>query len=70
MIVTPLGLRRVAGLLSGVGEKLGREINPHVMRREEFSNRIRTGDHFLSSVLASPRLFAKGSEHELAAMGQ
>jgi DNA-binding transcriptional ArsR family regulator len=70
MVITHLGLRRIAHLLSGIGEKLGREINPHVMAREEFSRRKRSGDHFVSSVLATPKLFAKGSEHELAAMGQ
>jgi predicted nucleotidyltransferase/DNA-binding HxlR family transcriptional regulator len=70
MVITPLGLRGVARLLSGVGEKLGRQINPHVLAREEFSRRKGSGDHFVSSVLASPKLFAIGSEHELAAMGQ
>lgn len=69
LVISPLGLRRIVRLLSGVGERLGRQINPHVMTREEFSRRRRSGDHFVSSVLATPRLFAKGSEHELAAMG-
>jgi DNA-binding transcriptional ArsR family regulator len=70
MVITHLGLRRIAHLLSGIGERLGREINPHVMAPEEFSRRKRSGDHFVSSVLAGPKLFAKGSEHELAAMGR
>lgn len=70
MVITSLGLRRVATLLSGVGEKLGREINPHVMARDEFNRRRRRGDHFVSSVLATPRFFAKGTEHELTELGR
>jgi hypothetical protein len=70
MVITKLGLRRVAHLLGGVGPRLGREINPHIMTRDEFTGRKRAGDHFVSAVVASPKLFVKGPEHELAAMGQ
>ncbi len=70
MVITPLGLRQIARMLAHVGEELGREINPHVMAREEFARRKRSGDHFVSSLLDAPKLFATGSEHELAAMGQ
>ena len=50
--------------------KLGREINPHVLTAEEFGKRKQTGDHFISSVLATPRLFIVGSEHELAELAK
>lgn len=70
MVVGRVGLRRVAQLLAGASEKLGREINPHVLTQEEFAKRRRAQDHFISSVLASPRLFIVGSENELAAMGK
>jgi len=69
MIIGTLGLRRVAHLLSGFSEKLGREINPHIFTKEEFVRRKRAADHFLSSVLASPRIFAIGSEDELTKLG-
>jgi len=70
MIIGAVGLRRLTQLLSGITERLGREINPHVLTPEEFKERKRTGEHFVTSVLASPKLFVKGSEDELAAMGQ
>src|SRR5229473_886799 len=54
MVITPLGLRRIARMLAHVGEELGREINPHVMAREEFARRKRSGDHFVSSLLDAP----------------
>ena len=70
MIIGSLGLRRVATLLSGKSDRLGREINPHVMTPQELVERKRKHDHFVTSVLDSPKLFVKGSEHELEAVGQ
>ncbi len=70
MIIGTVGLRRVAKLLAGCSERLGREINPHILTKEEFVRRKRTGDHFVSSVLASSRLFVTGSEDELAKLGE
>jgi DNA-binding transcriptional ArsR family regulator/predicted nucleotidyltransferase len=70
MVIGLVGLRRLATLLSGMGDRLGREINPHVFTREEFAERKRKHDHFLTSVLNSPKLFIKGTEHELETMGQ
>ena len=70
LVVGDIGLRRIAILLSGLAERLGREINPHVLTAEEFGKRKQTGDHFISSVLATPRLFIVGSEHELAELAK
>lgn len=70
MVIGEVGLRRLAALLSGLASRLGREINPHVMSPEEFAERKRQRDHFVTSVLDSPKLFVKGDEHELGAVGQ
>jgi len=70
MVIGPVGLRRLTQLLSGVAEKLGREVNPHILAPEELKERKQQGDHFVTSVLAAPKLFVKGTEDELAAMGQ
>ena len=70
MVIGAVGLRAVTKLLSGLSETLGREINPHVLTRGEFALRQRANDHFISSVLASPRLFIIGSENELAELGK
>lgn len=70
MVIGPIGLRGLTQLLSGVAEVVGREINPHILTPEEFRERKRNKDHFVTSVLAAPMLFVKGSEHELTAMGQ
>jgi predicted nucleotidyltransferase/DNA-binding HxlR family transcriptional regulator len=70
MVIGTVGLRRLATLLSGLADRLGREINPHVMTSEEFAERKKKRDHFVTSLLNSPRLFVKGTDHELAAMGE
>ena len=70
MVVGEVGLRRLASLLSGISGRLGREINPHVLSPEEFLERKKKRDHFVTSVLDSPKIFVKGTERELEAMGQ
>ena len=70
MVIGQLGLRDLSRLLSGIEEKIGREVNPHVLREEEFRKRIRAKEHFASSVMESPKIFIIGSERELEAMGR
>jgi DNA-binding transcriptional ArsR family regulator len=70
MVIGSLGLRKLSGLLSGVSEKIGREINPHVFLIEEFLKKVQEEDHFVSSVLDSPLLFIVGDENEFRAMVQ
>lgn len=70
MVIGPASLRRVAGMLSGAAGRLGLEINPHVLSAGEFKARKRQGDHFLTAVLASPKVFVKGTADELVTMGE
>jgi DNA-binding transcriptional ArsR family regulator len=69
MVIGSIGLRQLTKLLSGVSARVGREVNPHIMTIGEFKKRREARDHFLTTVLAAPRLFVKGNEHELEAMG-
>jgi len=69
MVIGSVGLRILLVWLSGVSEKIGREINPYVISPKEYRRRKRSGEHFLSRVLQSAKIFIKGSEDELAAMG-
>jgi predicted nucleotidyltransferase len=70
MVIGQLGLRDLSGLLSGIEEKIGREINPHVLHEDEFRKRVRAKEHFVSSVMESSNIFIIGSQHELEAMGR
>jgi predicted nucleotidyltransferase len=70
MVIGELGLRDLSRLLSGIEEKIGREVNPHVLREEEFRRRTRAKEHFVSSVMETPKIFIIGSQRELEAMGR
>ncbi len=69
MVIGDAGLRRVSALLQGVSERVGREVNPHVMTAEEFARRRRGREHFVASVMRSKRLMAIGDEDELEGLG-
>jgi predicted nucleotidyltransferase len=69
MVIGQLGLRKLTGLLSGVANQVNREINPHVMGLEEFSQRKAKGDHFVTNLLVSPKIFIKGNQDELEKLG-
>lgn|SRR3990172_7771274 len=68
MVIGEIGLKKLAGLLSGISVQIGREINPHVFSMKEFSRRKAAKEHFLTQVLESPKIFIIGSEDELKAM--
>ena len=70
MVVGALGLRELSMLLSGVSEKLGREINPHAIAVPDFKERVRSENHFISTVLKEPKIFLIGDDDELARLAQ
>ena len=70
MVVGKVSLRQLGKLLSGISTRVAREINPHVFSAEEFSQRIKTRDHFISTVMAGPKMFVIGNEDELETMGR
>jgi predicted nucleotidyltransferase/predicted transcriptional regulator len=69
MVIGRLGLRKLTGLLDGISEQIGREINPHALSEGEFVKRRKNKDHFITEVLESPKIFIIGSRNELDAMG-
>ena len=56
----------VVAVAGEAASKIGVEVNPYVLTPEEFGRRMRAGDHFLSNVMSSPKVFLKGSDDELA----
>lgn len=70
MVIGDTGLRKLTALLSGVAESVGREINPHVMTKEEYRERHRAADHFVTQVLSGSKLYVIGKEDDLNAMAQ
>lgn len=57
----------VMAALHPLMERLGREINPTLYTRADLRKRIAAGNSFVTRVLAQPRLWLIGGEHDLAA---
>ena len=68
MIIGNLGLRDVTRLLSDIEGEILREINPHVYSENEFMNKHKEQEHFVSQVVAGPKIFIVGSEDEFKTM--
>jgi predicted nucleotidyltransferase len=70
MVIGSTSLRQISQRLAEVSGKLGREVNPHILTAAEFARRKHSDDHFVSTVLAAPRLFVMGDAHELERLGE
>ncbi len=68
MVIGTVGPREVSRLLNGTSALLSREVNPFVVNTSEFVRRRNEGDHFITQVLESPRLFVIGNDNDLAKM--
>lgn len=53
--------------LHPLGERLGRTVNPTLYTRADWRERIESGNSFATRVLAQPRIWLIGGEHDLAA---
>ena len=65
MVVGKAGLSDLIPALRNSERVLGRPVNPSVYSLEEFQERARSGDHFLTTVLKGAKQFVKGGEDEL-----
>lgn len=57
-------------LLTGVTEQMGREIKPHVITESDYREKLRSGDRFVTRVMAGPRIFVIGDQRELDALAE
>ena len=69
MVIGKISLRKMTQLLMGLSEKIGREINPHVLNPEEFFRRKSHKDHFITQLMESSKIFILGNEDDLKSMG-
>ncbi len=69
MVIGDIGLRKLLSLLSGVSDRIGREVNPIVMSEQELKKRLAAAEHFIMGVWDAPKQFIIGDADDLAAMG-
>jgi DNA-binding transcriptional ArsR family regulator len=70
MVVGNIGLRTLSGLTGPVSRKSHRVINPHVYSTQEFGRRLKTKDHFVTSVIDSKKIYLIGTDDELQRLGR
>ena len=66
MVIGTIRLSDIALALRDVPSRLGRSVNPMVYTCEEFTTKLKEGNHFLRTVLSEEMLFVYGSEDDLA----
>lgn len=70
MVIGDVSPREVSRFLREPADRVSREINPYVITAEEFNRRRGEGDHFISTVMNSPRLYVRGADGDLAERDQ
>lgn len=70
LIIGKVSSGDVIEALAPAQRRLGREINPTVFPWAEFAEKVRGGNHFLTTVLAEPKLFLIGGDDELESLAR
>ena len=65
MIVGDATFEEAVSRLSAAEKRLRREVNPTIYPAREFRAKLESGNHFLTSVLQSKKLFVFGNENDL-----
>jgi predicted nucleotidyltransferase len=65
MVIGRAGLADLSSALRKTEECLGREVNVTAYSPEEFREKIKSRDHFLTAVLRGRKQFVKGGHNEL-----
>lgn len=68
-VIGDLSPRELSPIVRNVSDELGREVNCHTMKKEEFTDRLRRGDHFVNTIMREPKILLKGNEDELRELG-
>lgn len=65
IIIGDVMSRKISGVLMKAGESLDREINFSVFTKDEYVNRLKNNDHFITRVMEKPMMFLRGEERDL-----
>lgn len=64
-VIGSITAKELSRLLAPVQSELRRQINPVVMGRQEFQEKVAAKNHFVISLLREPKIFLVGNEDEL-----
>ncbi len=57
MIIGNLSTRKVSGSMLQAGNELKREVNFSIFSLNEFKDRLKNNDHFISTIMKEPKIF-------------
>ncbi len=69
LVVGKVTLEDVLTCVSDLEPSLGRDVNPTVYSLAEFKTKLKSGNHFLNSVVRREKIFLIGDEGELRKVG-
>lgn len=70
ILIGAVKLSSLSRLLKPLEEALSRPVNPSLYSESEFRDKVRDGNHFLTTVLGERKLFIIGSESDLATIAE
>jgi predicted nucleotidyltransferase len=65
MVIGSTSLRALSIKLSALTNKFEREINPHIISKKAWKEKLQKKDHFLRNVLSEKKIFLIGDENAL-----
>ena len=69
-IIGKIASRRLTDIVTNLERQTGREVNITTFSREEWGERISTGDHFATTLLREPKILLVGDENKLKMLGR
>jgi predicted nucleotidyltransferase len=70
LLIGEVGFSEAVQLLHPVQHELGREINAKTYRAKEWTAKLAKNDPFVQDVMAKPKVFLIGSDHELGQLAR
>ena len=68
-VIGNLNSKKLSSLVKATSIKISREINYFIILKEEFIDRKKRSEHFITSIIKSPKVFIIGEENDFTEMG-
>jgi uncharacterized protein len=70
MVIGELSFRKLVAALKSAEQELNRELNPTLFSSVEFKKRLKDKDHFIATVMDSPKIFIIGNTDDFAGLAK
>jgi predicted nucleotidyltransferase len=69
LVIGDVSFGDVIAAIQGAEKRLGRDVNPTVFSEDEFRTKVFAKHHFVTAVLAQPKMFVLGADDDLRPKG-